>query len=239
MTDQPTPTTAGVSCFTIPRTLASPKDFDTLVEKYKSFRLLSLQLSPESFGSTYAREAAFTPEAWTSRITNLLATTIVAVSDPPEPARTKEAEPLLSHEWLASLTLIGPLEPSKAHTMFQTELPTDSKVVDFNGSGDGGMKWHYILNAMYVVPLARGRGISGEILKFAKKTAKREVRGNPMRILLVVDHDNEAAQHTYKRAGFEEVHRYTIDAVRVGRDSKTKAVVMRWDLEAPRLNTLP
>ena len=36
--------------------------------EYKSIRLKSLEDSPDSFGSTYQREALFTPEKWKSRL---------------------------------------------------------------------------------------------------------------------------------------------------------------------------
>lgn len=48
------------------------------VERYKAFRLLSLQVSPEAFSSTYEREKSFDDETWLSRLTNPSATTFIA-----------------------------------------------------------------------------------------------------------------------------------------------------------------
>lgn len=52
---------------------------------YKATRLRSLQEAPDSFGSTYKREAAFTEEQWVARLspsTNMIAsTTLMAVED--------------------------------------------------------------------------------------------------------------------------------------------------------------
>jgi GNAT superfamily N-acetyltransferase len=214
------------SYFAIPRSSSSPESHKLLVEKYKAFRLLSLQLSPECFGSTYAREAAFPPETWISRITNPGATNVVAVSG----LAHGEAEPLLAGEWLASLTLIGPLEPSKALDMFKAQTSVDPSLLQFGNISDGGSRWHFLLNAMYVVPAARGWGIGRGILDFAKEIARELGRGDPVRIMLVVDYDNEDARRTYERAGFATVHRYWFDDNRVGRESRTEAAVMRLDL---------
>ena len=43
----------------------------TLAEQYKQVRLTALQDSPTAFGSTYARESAFTNETWLQRATSL------------------------------------------------------------------------------------------------------------------------------------------------------------------------
>ncbi|KAH7349662.1 hypothetical protein B0T11DRAFT_289666 [Plectosphaerella cucumerina] len=227
MTDQLHPKAKPASYFAIPRSTSSPESHTLLVEKYKSFRLLSLQLSPECFGSTYAREAAFPPETWISRITNPGATNVVAVSGPDT---HENADPLLTREWLASLTLIGPLEASKALDMFKAQTSVDPSLLEFGDISDGRSRWHFLLNAMYVVPGARGRGLGRGILDFAKEIAREQGRGDPVRIMLVVDYDNEDARRTYERAGFATVHRYWFDDNRVGRESRTEAGVMRLDL---------
>jgi hypothetical protein len=49
------------------------------VERYKAFRLLSLKMAPEAFGSTYAREIAFTDDIWLGRLANPKANTFIAL----------------------------------------------------------------------------------------------------------------------------------------------------------------
>jgi hypothetical protein len=74
-----------------------PKDPDGIrdwVEKYKAFRLYSLQTAPEAFGSTYAREIAFGDEVWNQRLTNPEAATFVA---------------LQSGKIVSTITAVGPL----------------------------------------------------------------------------------------------------------------------------------
>jgi hypothetical protein len=65
------------------------------IDQYKTFRLLSLQLSPEAFASTYATEAAFNDDVWYERLSNPGANTFMAVS---ESGRT-----------LSAVTILGPL----------------------------------------------------------------------------------------------------------------------------------
>ncbi|KAJ3579333.1 hypothetical protein NPX13_g1227 [Xylaria arbuscula] len=79
------------------------------LEKYKPFRLASLQQDPQAFGSTYERELAFDEETWLSRIKNPLATTFVAV-------RADNS----SNQIVASTALIGPLPSTTAITTTTT-----------------------------------------------------------------------------------------------------------------------
>jgi hypothetical protein len=64
------------------------------VERYKEFRLLSLKLAPEAFGSTLERELAFTDETWYDRLANPQAVTFLA---------------LQGDRVLGMLTTVGPL----------------------------------------------------------------------------------------------------------------------------------
>lgn len=64
------------------------------VEQYKAFRLYSLKTAPNSFGSTYEREVAFTDDVWYNRLANPIATTFIAVR---------------SDRVICKLTAMGPL----------------------------------------------------------------------------------------------------------------------------------
>jgi hypothetical protein len=66
----------------------------TFVERYKDFRLLSLKVAPEAFGSTLERELAFTDETWYNRLANPQAVTFLA---------------LQGDRVVGSLTIVGPL----------------------------------------------------------------------------------------------------------------------------------
>jgi hypothetical protein len=51
------------------------------VERYKAFRLLSLQTAPAMFGSTYEREIAFSEDTWLGRLSSPTATTFLAIQE--------------------------------------------------------------------------------------------------------------------------------------------------------------
>ncbi|GJC93106.1 GNAT family [Colletotrichum higginsianum] len=238
----------GVTFATLPRSHSDPSKFHRLTTLYKSFRLLSLRLSPESFGSTYAREAAFPWDAWTSRLSNPLATTIVAYrttssSDPaPETEPAPAGVPMtpdnasldaaLDAEWLASLTIIGPLDAAT----LATSLHLDPDLVDLSSSQETETetptRQQHILNGMYVVPSARGEKLGVRILEHVKDLVASEARsqGRGARVSLIVDYDNAAARRTYERCGFEVVHRYWFDDYREGRGARTEAAVMVLDI---------
>ncbi|KZL79739.1 gnat family [Colletotrichum incanum] len=234
-----------ITIITLPKSHPDPSKFHHLTTTYKSFRLLSLRLSPESFGSTYAREAAFPWETWTSRLKNPLATTVVAYESPslhPNPALDDEIIPegvpvesegldaAMSAEWLAHLTIIGPLDPSS----LATSLHLDSDLVDF-GPAHAADKPNrqYVLNGMYVVPSARGNKLGRQIMEYVKDLVASEAKshGQNARVSLIVDYDNVPARKTYERSGFEVVHRYWFDDYREGRDARTEAAVMMLDLD--------
>lgn len=78
-------------------TIPIPHDEDSVLyhlERYKAFRLLALKTSPEAFGSTYARERAFTDDVWYNRLATPNATTFI----------TTEEDRIV-----CTLTAIGPL----------------------------------------------------------------------------------------------------------------------------------
>jgi hypothetical protein len=49
------------------------------VERFKAFRLLSLKIAPEAFGSTYAREITFTDDIWLDRLASPKANAFIAL----------------------------------------------------------------------------------------------------------------------------------------------------------------
>ncbi|KAH6884486.1 hypothetical protein B0T10DRAFT_131235 [Thelonectria olida] len=219
-----------MSVIVLPKSLPSETDFDHLIEKYKSFRLLSLQLSPEAFGSTYAREVAFPDETWRSRVSNPLATNIVASSTKSSPSFHSELDQIasdliLQDDWLASLTLIGPLDKEDAAKRFQDMYLSPEIVLD------GDAKWRFALNAMYVLPTARGGGLGVKLVEHAKTVASELASGEKARILLVVDYENEGARRTYEKSGFEVIQRHWFDDYRQGRGARTEAAVMKVDID--------
>ncbi|KAF9877101.1 hypothetical protein CkaCkLH20_05367 [Colletotrichum karsti] len=216
----------------LPKSHPSPSTWLQLVSRYKAFRLQSLLLSPESFGSTHAREAAFPPERWTSRLANPQANTIIAVNKSPNSLSENtegDIDLALESEWLASLVITGPLD---AGTL-ASQLHLEESFVDFGEAHrDGEARAQYVLNGMYVIPSARGKGIGVQMLEYAKRFVAAEVKrsGERGRISLIVDYENPPARITYEKCGFNIVHRYWFDDYREGREARTEAAVMMIDL---------
>ncbi|WYZ38283.1 hypothetical protein EsH8_III_000197 [Colletotrichum jinshuiense] len=217
-----------------------------LVDRYKAFRLLSLRLSPDCFGSTYAREAAFPPEKWHSRLSDPQATTIVAVEGPYGNNLAQNASPFkdtyeggfnlaLEAEWQASLVINGPLDP-KTLALF---LHLDEKIADLGPAHKTiGIARQYVINGMYVIPSARGKNLGVHILEYAKRFIVSETKehGERARLSLTVDYDNTSARRVYEKCGFVVVHRYWFDDYREGREARTEAAVMMLDLDSDSID---
>lgn len=216
-----------MSVIILPKSLSSTEKSELLVNRYKRFRLLSLQLSPEAFGSTYATEAAFPLKIWESRVSNPLATNLIAVATESSPRRLEApgTDLILEKDWLASLTLVGPFNEEDASKKFEAMYIRPGIVTE------GDSKWCFALSAMYVLPTARGGGLGGKLVEYAKTIASELVGGEKARILLVVDFENEGARRTYEKCGFEVIERHWFDDYRPGRGDRTEAAVMSIDIK--------
>lgn len=228
-----------VSHVVLPR-LPSPEIFDLVVEKYKAFRLLSLRLSPESFGSSYAEEVAFAREQWDERITSPDSINIVAVAKPDKPEDSdvnipanisplvpRESLASLSGEWLASLTVLGPYDRRSVLELFIPQAPPAEAIV---GPDIDTPRVYFVMVATYVVPDARRKGIGRSILDFANEKAREQGRGSPVRVLLIVGDDVQDAKRLYERTGFTTSHRYTLNYGSTGFGEQTQASIMRLDM---------
>ncbi|KAK1724170.1 uncharacterized protein BDZ83DRAFT_359943 [Colletotrichum acutatum] len=229
----------------LPKSHPSPAIFQVLLDRYKSLRLTSLLLSPSCFGSTHAREVVFPPEKWVSRLTNPGATTIIIYEDAtPSPdtlptSATSSTDnddsaslgKALTAEWLATLTITGPLDAETLSTSLLDFGPKHQPSPDVPMS-------QYVINGMFVTPSARGKQLGTKLLEFAKAHVASEIatthaegkEKERARISLIVDYDNEPARKTYGRSGFEIVRRYWFNDYREGRESRTEAAVMTLDL---------
>ncbi|KAG7057296.1 gnat family [Colletotrichum scovillei] len=215
----------------LPKSHPSPAKFQALLNRYKSLRLTSLLLSPSCFGSTHALEVAFPPEKWASRLTNPGATTIIiyedAASSPSPTDDSPSLDKALTAEWLATLTITGPLDSKTLSTSLHEFGPTTDVPIS-----------QYVINGMFVTPSARGKQLGTKLIEFAKAHVSSEIvtthaegkEKERARISLIVDFDNDPARKTYARSGFEIVRRYWFNDYREGRESTTEAAIMALDL---------
>jgi GNAT superfamily N-acetyltransferase len=166
------------------------------MQRIKAFRLFSLQVAPDAFLSTYAREVAFTDDVWYGRLTNPDAFTFVA---------------LQSSRVVGSLALVGPL-PSRpeertplANPWLQTNGDTAAPVKEPDAS-------HWRINGMFVLPEARGQGVAKGLIE------KSIVLGREMAVLsgkefiasIAVDDDNLPAKSLYEKCGFVTIGEETL-----------------------------
>lgn len=210
----------------LPKTLDSADDFDGLIERYKAYRLLSLQLSPHAFGSSYDREVVFPRDTWVGRLSSPLSTNIIAVAGQPDSCEENAETALLFHEeWLGSLLLRGPLDKDATIAEFGSYF-TDS----MGKALDDSIECYFGLFAMYVLPTSRGLGVGTAVLEYAKKEALRQGQGVRTRMILMLDPGNPAALRTYEKCGFELKFTYSFDDFRPGKSGKTNALVMLLDI---------
>ena len=168
--------------------MSIPRDDESIrsyIERYKSFRLLSLQVSPASFGSTYGREIEFNDEMWYGRLANPDATTFIAVQ---------------SNRICSTLTILGPLpfppdqHPPSANPWSSLE---EHKRPELDQS-------HWRINGMFTLPECRGKGLAKGLIEKALKYGLEQATKSekPFVASIVVDADNTAARALYEKCGF-------------------------------------
>ncbi|KAK3077236.1 hypothetical protein LTS18_010850 [Coniosporium uncinatum] len=198
--------------FEMPKSCDDARVWRILVPIQKEFRLRSVQLAPNNFGSTYEHELAFDDEMWASRLRNPLATTFVAVSaDCDTNASRKSSSPsslesALCWEWIGRLILMGPKNEGSIHPTGSRSPWTGMANSHEAETEASGKVLHFHVNGMFVDPSRRGAGIGIALLAraltwgdaFAKRSGSDHVR-----YTMVVDQVNVPAVRIYERAGFQ------------------------------------
>lgn len=199
------------SYFRIPK--ESP-DIASYAEKYKQLRLAALRLSPTSFSSTYEIESTFSDETWGARLTAPEKQTFICVARPRAPAAsaagtTNDQYEIVSGEWVAQVTLLGPL------SMVDFNLPEESGQPA--GSEDEE-RWQML--SLYTLPAYRGRGIAKELCREVFRylvTARQEA--DAIRVRIMVKPENQATVSMYRSLGFVDAGRCTLaEALRANGD---------------------
>ncbi|KDR66316.1 hypothetical protein GALMADRAFT_259590 [Galerina marginata CBS 339.88] len=162
---------------------------------YTRIRLRGLSTNPETFGSTYARESAFTREIWTTRLNTTGRTTLAAKLEDDE-----------GHEdWVGTLSILAPemLSGIPQEPAYPAEIAEAEKV----GRADV-----YMLVGMWVHPDYRGKGIGRQLVERALETVKLippkftsnldRVEIKEKVVLLEVHAHNDTAKKLYERIGF-------------------------------------
>jgi ribosomal protein S18 acetylase RimI-like enzyme len=207
----------------------------TLIDRSKSLRLESLQTNPEAFSSTYEREVQFTDSIWADRLKNPVARTYIAtdlrgvtvpLADDSQVSGGDGAEEEVpfdvaaSAPWVGSTVLVGPKIvagqlPTSGTTMY--ELTRNESMIQGPDSVEGGVQSRlYVINAVYVSPAGRGKGVGKILIEAAIRAAEEEsvaaveANGNGETLadcmcVMFVEKGNVAALRLYERCGFVKV----------------------------------
>ncbi|QKX55899.1 uncharacterized protein TRUGW13939_02998 [Talaromyces rugulosus] len=187
---------------------SQPSDISLLIERYRTTRLTALQLDPDAFGSTYAREIQFTDEIWLSRLLNPLSKTLVSVDVKPPPT---EPVDLARHEWLGTATILGPkvLSETKGSSLWTTYTRDNSNdPPDWPAVKDSNAI--YMIAGVFVHPSRRRQGRGKRLIRAVVSTATEEAKSagaSRVTILLEIESENQVPDRLYESAGFWAVDR--------------------------------
>lgn len=193
----------------LPRTCPDDAVWNALVGRQKDFRLLSLKVAPDAFGSTYQREQQFTWDTWENRLRNPHATTLVAIPAVPGTENGTQTHlgsaELLRREWLGQLVLFRMNQEDRAKLSANASPWTALK----EGNADATALSHFHLNGMFVTPAARGQGIARRLIEHALACHSSGGSVSP-RYTVIVWARNESARRAFEGCGFkvigEEMH---------------------------------
>jgi GNAT superfamily N-acetyltransferase len=168
----------------LPKSHPDPTTWAQLITAQKDFRLHALRATPESFSSTFAREAIFTPSEWQARLQNPLALTLVAIRPPPTEATEAESESrgavqdCIEGAWQGMAVLYGPSHHA-AHN-----LPM------------------YEIFGLFVQDSVRGEGIGTSLIKVAVEEAVARSGNGGVVVRVRVAAGNAKVVRLYEKSGF-------------------------------------
>lgn len=196
---------------TLPRAVDDAEKWSQLRDKLKDLRLKSLRQDPEAFSSTYAKEVKFSNEVWEKRMTNPLAVHLIVVgrrSKTESDVRPEDISVLLSDDWLGVLVLVGPkeggmvsLHASRSPRESLSSKSTLSSAID---RGDESIPVCE-LNAVFVVPEARGLGLGRKLVDAATQFGISSAKSQGFRAIRMqvrVDTNNRPARMLYRSGGY-------------------------------------
>ncbi|GAD91627.1 GNAT family acetyltransferase [Paecilomyces variotii No. 5] len=199
--------------FRIPK--ESP-DIASYAEKYRQLRLAALQLSPTSFSSTYEIESTFSDQTWIARLTAPEKQTFICVARPrvtetaAAAGTTDNHHEVVSGEWVAQVTILGPLSVADFNLPEESGQPAGSEDEE---------RWQML--SLYTLPAYRGRGIAKDLCREVFRylaTARQEAIA--IRVRIMVKPENQATVSMYRNLGFVDAGRCTLaEALRANGDA--------------------
>lgn len=154
------------------------------IAKFASIRLLALKTDPSSFGSTYAREIAFTPDQWRARLSTAdRATFVASLADP-------------AQAWVATASVLVP-----------SAMIADA-VAPLGAAGVAGAV--YMVVGMWVHPGHRRKGLGRGLVEQVAVWIRGHVRAGAgdwggegeQKAVMVLQVSDEDARKLYVSMGF-------------------------------------
>ncbi|KAK5115926.1 hypothetical protein LTR62_000382 [Meristemomyces frigidus] len=201
-----------------------------LARKWRQFRLQALRTAPEAFAATYEIESQRPLSSTVERLSTSKATHFVAAN------RTVPAEydtygvlekiqAAIECEWQGVIVLLGPMAEDGSTLITAKRDPfTKATASDHAASIEAfalqllkGMQeaesqqpgcFHFHLNAIFVLPSARGQGVGLRLIRAALAEAEKlcsMARVKGCKVTILVDEENLGAKKLYARAGFVAV----------------------------------
>lgn len=204
----------------IPKLTRDDSNIEALAEKYRVFRLHSLQAAPDAFASTYEAESQRGLDHTIGRLINQKAAQFVALQTGLDTDATEawnDVDLLLKYEWVGMAVLLGPEEgdelsiPSANLDPF-VQMTAGADASYYNStrlfeSSSNAKDIHFHINGTFVSPSTRGSGLGGRLMdvavRYGDDQATRTER--QLRVTLSVYGHNTAAIHLYEKAGFKVV----------------------------------
>jgi GNAT superfamily N-acetyltransferase len=172
------------------------------VTNYTEIRLSSLSSNPETFGSTYGAESAFTRDQWVSRVNTSGRKTLIAIDN-------------LKGLWIGTFSVLSPEMLAPIGGPKRTSYPPEISTAEERGELDV-----FILIGMWVRPDYRRRGVGRMLVQRALEAVRHwhytTTQPNPdlerfekpkeriHAILLGVHTENGAARSLYEKNGFRK-----------------------------------
>ena len=165
--------------------------------KYRELRLKGLELSPEAFSSKLAVEEQFPEEEWISRVNDPRVETFIGALAPANSSRDKEDVTESESEWVAQVSVRGPM----SHKDFS--FPPDSGQPQYSTKDfETHEFWHYF--SLYMLPMYRGKGISKRLCQETIKYL-RDVRPKSLVLRGMGKRANTPSLSLFKSLGFVDV----------------------------------
>ncbi|KAK3056179.1 hypothetical protein LTR09_002685 [Extremus antarcticus] len=205
----------------IPKLTENDSNIEALAEKFRAFRLHSLQAAPDAFASTYEVESQRGLDHTIGRLINQKAAQFVALRstglDEDDTETLKDVDLLLGCEWVGMAVLLGPEEgdelsiPSANLDPF-VQMTAGADTAYYNStrlfeSSSNTKDIHFHINGTFVSPSTRGSGLGGRLMDVAVRYGDDQAAktGRQLRVTLSVYGHNTAAIHLYEKAGFKVV----------------------------------